>query len=194
MAATASGSMASCLMSPAPPARTSAFNITLNDIDVSGRTSEVFLACIARKGCEICFVPEHLRCELFDRRAVMIDSWAFGYLDDGCKTEELLLDAMRESLVFDEFMLGEEWAGPVLSVSTLTDTSVVCCFGCQGQPQSVERGTPFRFAPFPNQHSVPISQTLNQNPPNASLNCLNGKIRQKLDPDSQNLDPDSTKT
>ena len=43
----------------------------------------------------------------------MIDSWAFGYLDSGSKTEKLLLDAMTKSLVFDEFMVGEEWAVPV---------------------------------------------------------------------------------
>ena len=51
----------------------------------------------------------------------MIDSWAFGYLDCGSKTEELLLDAMGTSLVFDQYMLGEEWAVPV---SILTPTVV----------------------------------------------------------------------
>ena len=104
-------------------------DITLNDIDVSERTSEVCLACIARKGCEIRFVPEHLRCELFDRRAVMIDSWTFGYLDDGCKTEELLLDAMRESLVFDQNMLGEEWAVPVSIITTAVMRLAIQLFG-----------------------------------------------------------------
>ena len=51
----------------------------------------------------------------------MIDSWAFGYLDCGSKTEELLLDAMGTSLDFDQYMLGEEWAVPV---SILTPTVV----------------------------------------------------------------------
>ena len=76
-------------------------DISLNEIDVSERTHDICLACIARKGCEIRFVPQQLRCALFDRQAVMIDSWAFGYLNCDSKTEELLLDAMRRSLVFD---------------------------------------------------------------------------------------------
>jgi hypothetical protein len=72
-------------------------DISLNEIDVSERTRDICLACIARKGCEIRFVPQQLRCALFDRQAVMIDSWAFGYLDGGSKTEELLLDAMKKA-------------------------------------------------------------------------------------------------
>jgi hypothetical protein len=74
-------------------------DISLNDIDVSKRTHDICLACIARNGSEIRFVPQQLRCAVFDRQAVMIDSWAFGYLDCDSKTEELLLDAMRRSLV-----------------------------------------------------------------------------------------------
>jgi hypothetical protein len=103
--------------------------ITLNDIDVSERTRDVCLACIARKGCEIRFVPQHLRSAVFDREAVMIDSWAFGYLDDGSKTEELLLDAMRGSLLFDEYMLGEDWAVPVSILTPAVVQQAIELFG-----------------------------------------------------------------
>ena len=116
-------------------------DINLDDIEVSERTREICLACIARKGCEIRFVPDHLRCDLFDRQAVMIDSWTFGYLDGGCKTEELLLDAMRESLVFDVGMLGEEWAVPESIMTPAVVHLAIQLFGLERvQTQMDQRG------------------------------------------------------
>ena len=106
-------------------------DISLNDIDVSERTHDICLACIARKGCEIRFVPQQLRCALFDRQAVMIDSWAFGYLDSGSKTEELLLDAMQKSLVFDPLMLGEDWAVPVSILTPAVVRQAIQLFGLE---------------------------------------------------------------
>ncbi len=116
-------------------------DISLNEIDVSERTRDICLACIARRGCEIRFVPQQLRCALFDRQAVMIDSWAFGYLDSGSKTEELLLDAMQKSLVFDPHMLGEEWAVPVSILTPAVVRLAVQLFGLkQVKAQLDERG------------------------------------------------------
>jgi len=106
-------------------------DISLNEIDVSERTHDICLACIARKGCEIRFVPQQLRCAVFDRQAVMIDSWAFGYLGSGSKTEELLLDAMKKSLVFDQFMLGEEWAVPVSILTPAVVRQAIQLFGLE---------------------------------------------------------------
>jgi hypothetical protein len=53
-----------------------------------------------------------LRDGAFDREALMLDAWAFGYLDRGDKTEALLFDAVRESERFDPAMLAETWAVP----------------------------------------------------------------------------------
>jgi hypothetical protein len=59
----------------------------------------------------------------------MIDSWAFGYLNSGSKTEELLLDAMRRSLVFDVGMLGVEWAVPVSILTPAIVRQAIQLFG-----------------------------------------------------------------
>ena len=114
-------------------------DISLNEIDVSERTHDICLACIARKGCEIRFVPQQLRCALFDRQAVMIDSWAFGYLDSGSKTEELLLDAMQKSLVFDPLMLGEEWAVPVSILTPAVVRQAIQLFGLKRVKEQLDQ-------------------------------------------------------
>ena len=59
----------------------------------------------------------------------MINSWAFGYLDSGSKTEELFLDAMQKSLVFDPLMFGEEWAVPVSILTPAVVRLAVQLFG-----------------------------------------------------------------
>ena len=114
-------------------------DISLNEIDVSERTHDICLACISRKGCEIRFVPQQLRCALFDRQAVMIDSWAFGYLNCDSKTEELLLDAMRRSLVFDVGMLGEEWAVPVSILTPAVVRQAIQLFGLKRVKEQLDQ-------------------------------------------------------
>jgi len=64
-----------------------------------------------------------------------------GYLDGGCKTEELLLDAMRESLVFDAGMLGEEWAVPESIMTPAVVHLAIQLFGLKRvQTQMDQRG------------------------------------------------------
>lgn len=77
-------------------------------LEESQKTEEVCLKCIKRNGAELEFVPDHLRSKEFDRKAVMLDGWAFGYLNNYDKTEELLCDVISKGLMFDPAMLGEE--------------------------------------------------------------------------------------
>lgn len=73
-------------------------------------TRELCLIFISENGSNFTFVPSAIRDAAFDREAVMLNAWAFGYLSEGEKTEELLIDAIVESDCFDAQMLGEEWA------------------------------------------------------------------------------------
>lgn len=76
------------------------------------RTRQVCLDSIRLNGANIRFVPDKLRTLAFDREAVMLDAWAFGYLSERDKTKELLVEAMNHSFCFDPIMLKESWAVP----------------------------------------------------------------------------------
>ena len=69
----------------------------------------------------------------------MIESWAFGYLDCDSKTEELLLDAMRRSLVFDVSMLGEEWAVPVSILTPAVVRQAIQLFGLKRVKEQLDQ-------------------------------------------------------
>ena len=72
-------------------------------------TRDLCLIFISANGSNFRFVPRPIRDAAFDREAVLLDAWAFGYLDAGEKSEELLIEAIVEGN-FDTYMLGEEWA------------------------------------------------------------------------------------
>lgn len=73
-------------------------------------TRDLCLIFISANGSNLRFVPRPIRDAAFDREAVLLDAWAFGYLDAGEKSEELLIEAIVEGEFFDTYMLGEEWA------------------------------------------------------------------------------------
>ena len=81
-------------------------------------TREVCMAFVSQNGSNFRFVPDNIRCDEFDNEAVLIDSWAFGYLEEEKKTESLLLKCINQSKFCDPAMLGEEWAVPI---NLLTD-------------------------------------------------------------------------
>lgn len=89
-------------------------------------TRRVCLEFVRANGANLQWVPRSVRGTAFDRAAIMLDAWAFGYLDRGDKTEALLIDAVRESQFFDPAMLGEKWAVPdALFTRTVVDASIV---------------------------------------------------------------------
>ena len=86
--------------------------LNMSAVPAERLTRRVCLEFVGAKPANMRAVPRALRDGAFDREALMLDAWAFGYLDRGDKTEALLIDAVRESERFDPAMLAETWAVP----------------------------------------------------------------------------------
>lgn len=54
-------------------------------------TPELSMQCVRINGSNLRFIPRAVRTPAFDRAAALCSAWAFGYLDEADKTEELLL-------------------------------------------------------------------------------------------------------
>jgi len=62
-------------------------------------------------GGNLQFIPPDVRTPEFDREAALEVYWAFGYLDECDKTEELLIAVIRGGN-YDPAMIEEDWAVP----------------------------------------------------------------------------------
>lgn len=76
-------------------------------------TPELSMQCVRINGSNLRFIPRAVRTPAFDRAAALCSAWAFGYLDEADKTEELLLAVLAsDDADTDPAMLGERWAVP----------------------------------------------------------------------------------
>ncbi len=88
-------------------------SILMIDIPPARLTAALCTRLVRINGAYLRFVPSPIRTPEFDRQSALSSSWAFGYLRDADKTEELLLAVLASNDAdSDVAMLGEIWAVP----------------------------------------------------------------------------------
>lgn len=77
-------------------------------------TRELCLSCVELNGENLRFVPYNIRTDAFQVEAAMTNAWAFGFISDHLRTEELLIRVIKSTIdsSWDPCILDDDWAIP----------------------------------------------------------------------------------